>query len=424
MASSWFESAGVEGYAPQGGGGRVGGGQQYGGGGYAPPAGGVNDPNGSSNGYDPFAYTQGSLLTPWEGKFNYTGGSGGSGVADFKGFEFDKFGYNAATPDAFGERYNDPGNFVYGDYKSPEEFKAPTEADMKADPSYQARLNAGQKALGASKAAQGVLRTGGAAKAMAKYGQEYASNEYSQVYGRKSAEHDRMSAEGKHAYGTQRQNNAENWDRNVSNQRQGHQIRQQDWQGNASMEMEASRHGYDVAQGTYDRNLSLARSQHDDERAHAQAQASASAAAGERSYNQAMNEYQMGRDEFWTNQDRQYAILDREAERGYRAASDYAGAAQNHYTGRGDAQASGIVGAANARSQGAQGFAGTIGGLALYGADSVSNRPRPTGQPGINVGTPIAAPRAPVVSGRQPASRRPSTTYAGIPMPIPGQERG
>ena len=34
-------------------------------------------------------------------------------------------------------------------------------------------------------------------------------------------------------------------------------------------------------------------------------------------------DYNRSRDEFWTNQDRQYAILDREANRGYDAARDY-----------------------------------------------------------------------------------------------------
>lgn len=376
-------------YAPQGG-------PTGGGGGYAPPGQQVNQ---EGAGYDPFAYTKGSLLTPWEGKFSYEGGDGGPGVAEFRPFEFDKFGYNAASPDAFAERYNDPGNFVYGDYNSGPGFKAPTEADMKADPSYKHRMKAGERALSASKAAQGILKTGGTAKALMKYGQETASNEYGAVYGRKANEFDRSQAERRHAYGTNRQNNAENWNTNVSNQRQGHQIRQQDWRGNADVALDASRHGYDVAQGTYDRNLSLARGQHDDLVNHENAVAAAGAASAARSYDRAMNEYTMGRDEFWTNQDRQHAILDRERTFGYGAAQDYVNARTGINDGRANAQASGYVGAANARSAAAGNIGGTIGDLALYGGTQGRSRTQPqrpsagyTAQPPYRGGTNLTQP--------------------------------
>lgn len=368
--------------------------QGGGGGGYAP--GGVNDPGGSAyDGYDPFAYTKGSLLTPWEGKFSYTGGSGGSGVADFRPFEYDNFGYQAKDPGQFQERYNDPGNFVYGDYQSPEAFKAPTEADMKQDPGYQARMKAGQKALQASKAAQGVLKTGGTAKAIAKYGQEYGTNEYDKVYARRSGEYDRNLNEGRQSYATNRNNNAENWDRNIANQRQGYQIRQGAWKDNAAVTLEASRHGYDVAQGTYDRNLQLARQKHDDLVSHEQSVAAANAANASRSYNQALNEYTMARDEFWTNQDRQYAILDREAERGYRAAYDYASMSGNNAIGRGDARAGSAVAQGNARANAGTNIGGTIGGLALYGANQYQSS---------------RAPQRPPVQGG-------GTQYSGIPDP-------
>lgn len=317
--------------------------------------------------YDPFAYTRGSLLTPWEGHFDAPSGGGGSGVAEFKPFQYGSFGYSAANPGSFDERYNDPGNFVYGDYKSLDNFKAPTAEDMQADPSYQFRLDQGRKALEASKAAQGILKTGGTAKGLMEYGQGYASQEYGNVYNRKIGEYDRNVNENRFSYGTNRNNNAENWDRNVANARAGHQIRQQDWMGNAQVALDASRHGYDVASGTYDRNLALARTQYQDSAQHAQALASAAASGSARDYNRALAEYQMSRDEFWTNQDRQYNVLDREASRGYNAALAYAGGAGDLYTGAANAQASGIVGGANARAGAATNIGGTLGGLALYG---------------------------------------------------------
>ena len=329
--------------------------------GSAPSGGGYDAGEG---GYDPFAYTRGSLLTPWEGHFDSSRfGTGGPGVADYKAFEFGDFAYKPALPDSFNERYNDPGEFKYGDFTAPPEFKPPTEADMQADPGYQARLNKGMKVLQASRAAQGLLRTGGTAKGLVRFGQNEASEEYDKVYGRRLGENQLAYGRAKDVYGINRANAAENFDRNVSNARQAHQIRQGDWRGNADVTLEGSRLGYDVAQGTYDRNLSLHRQQYEDERAHANAVAAASAAGANQAYNRALDDYTRSRDEFWTNQDRQYAILDREATRGYGAARDYAGMQSGIYMDRGDAQASGRVGSANA-------WNGALGNIGSYAADA------------------------------------------------------
>ncbi len=56
--------------------------------------------------------------------------------------------------------------------------------DVTQDPSYQFRLQEGQQALERSAAAKGTLLTGGTAKALARYGQDYASTEYGNVYNR------------------------------------------------------------------------------------------------------------------------------------------------------------------------------------------------------------------------------------------------
>lgn len=52
------------------------------------------------------------------------------------------------------------------------------------DPGYQFRLDEGAKAVEGSAAARGGLLSGAAAKAMQKYGQGYASNEYANAYNR------------------------------------------------------------------------------------------------------------------------------------------------------------------------------------------------------------------------------------------------
>jgi len=63
-------------------------------------------------------------------------------------------------------------------------FTAPTDVTEQNDPGYQFRLAEGQKALERSAAARGNLLTGGTAKAEQRYGQDFASNEYQNVYNR------------------------------------------------------------------------------------------------------------------------------------------------------------------------------------------------------------------------------------------------
>lgn len=68
--------------------------------------------------------------------------------------------------------------------KSYQAFQAPTGLDMQNDPGYQARLKLGTDAIQRSAAANGGIVTGGTAKALDTYGQDYASNEYGNVYNR------------------------------------------------------------------------------------------------------------------------------------------------------------------------------------------------------------------------------------------------
>lgn len=56
--------------------------------------------------------------------------------------------------------------------------------DFQADPGYQFRLEQGQKGIESSAAARGGLLSGAAAKALTKYNQGFASNEYQNAYNR------------------------------------------------------------------------------------------------------------------------------------------------------------------------------------------------------------------------------------------------
>lgn len=63
--------------------------------------------------------------------------------------------------------------------------------NMGTDPGYEFRMREGQKALERSAAAKGGLQSGGLLKALSRYGQDYASNEYANAYNRFNADKDR-----------------------------------------------------------------------------------------------------------------------------------------------------------------------------------------------------------------------------------------
>lgn len=63
-------------------------------------------------------------------------------------------------------------------------FTAPTDITEQDDPGFQARLKLGTDAIQRSAAARGGVVTGGTAKALDQFGQDYASNEYGNVYNR------------------------------------------------------------------------------------------------------------------------------------------------------------------------------------------------------------------------------------------------
>lgn len=64
------------------------------------------------------------------------------------------------------------------------QFEAPTPDSIYADPSYQFREGQGRRALEQSAAGRGTLRSGGTLKDLINYGQNAASQEYSNIYGR------------------------------------------------------------------------------------------------------------------------------------------------------------------------------------------------------------------------------------------------
>lgn len=86
-----------------------------------------------------------------------------------------------ATPGTIGNT-GLPTGFLAQTWNTP--FVPPTDVTEQNDPGFQFRLQQGQQALENSAAARGGLLSGGTAKALDRYAQDYASNEYQNVYNR------------------------------------------------------------------------------------------------------------------------------------------------------------------------------------------------------------------------------------------------
>jgi hypothetical protein len=100
-----------------------------------------------------------------------------------------KYMYDQTRAD--NQPWRDAGVKALGDLSNPDFQKDFTMADFQADPGYQFRMAEGAKALERSAAARGSLMGGGFAKAISRYGQDVASQEYGNAYNRFNADRDR-----------------------------------------------------------------------------------------------------------------------------------------------------------------------------------------------------------------------------------------
>jgi len=385
-------------------------------------SGGGGDTNWAGARDDPFAYTKGSLLTPWEGRFDSSGYGGGHSAPKYTAFKYGDFKFQAPKVGQFGEVYNDPAAFRFADFAGPRDFQAPTAEDMRADPGYQARMDAVKNAQVAGAAHSGVLRSGGFQKGLAQAVGDQASQEYGNVYARRAGEHDRNRQEAESNYGINQGNTFQAFNTNTANRLAGYGTRQGAWQANANTALQEGELGYNIATGTWDRNYQKARTSWQDEAQHRAQQAAASNAGAQQNYARDLADYTRARDEFWTNQDRQSGLLDREADRGMQAADRYAGYTSGAYGAMGDyamgganARASGTMGSGNAWGNFAGDVGNTIGGLAMYGGlyGGGGSAPRPAQGGGGYTPTPYAGSNNPYYYG---AVRRGSVqpiTYTG-----------
>jgi hypothetical protein len=144
-----------------------------------------------------------------------TGGGGGdAGTSTRSASGFPTFTPPAPmalpTPYSYAD-YTAPAPFAYDAYTMAQPFsyaafEAPTGQSMLSDPSYQFRLEQGQKALDASAANRGTLRTGSHLKDTIGYGQNFASQEYGNIFNRAAEQ-----------YGMNRGNAQQNYAMNEAN---------------------------------------------------------------------------------------------------------------------------------------------------------------------------------------------------------------
>lgn len=268
------------------------------------------------------------------------GGGGGGGVG-YSGFE------RAPNPTPFQyEKFARPGEFTYEDFAAPEKFtgpewQAPTDVGEWNDPGYNARLAEGQKALERSAAARGTLLTGGTLKDLSQYAQDYAANEYQNVYNRayqdyttnyqrQAQEYDRSYQAAVQDYMLGRENAFGNYQTNYQNALDAYRT-------NFETQFQPWKEGYNQAYQSWAGNFNAANTGFQNELAKEQQR-----------YGQLYGLADLGLRA--TGQQAQYG-------------SGYAGNLGNIYSGYGQGMGDLITGAGNAAASGKVGSANAWGGL-------------------------------------------------------------
>jgi len=118
---------------------------------------------------------------PEPGVTTTTGGDGGGGGTAPPPVGVPTSGFGAA-PAPYASDPNAPSYTPMPTYVAPTwqggDFQNPTEQDLYNSPGYGARLKMGLQGRERSAAAQGTILSGGTQKALERYGQDYATNEY------------------------------------------------------------------------------------------------------------------------------------------------------------------------------------------------------------------------------------------------------
>lgn len=114
--------------------------------------------------------------------------------------------------------YEKPPAFTFEDYTPIAAFKAPTVEEALSDPGYKFRLDQGRQALEGGAAARGVLNSGGTLQDVMDYGQNAASQEYANVWGRRYGEWSANDAASRANYALRRGNAVDTYNTNYGTQ--------------------------------------------------------------------------------------------------------------------------------------------------------------------------------------------------------------
>lgn len=104
-----------------------------------------------------------------------------------------------------------PPPFTYEAFAAPAMFQKPTAESILSDPSYLFRLNQGKGALENAASARGVLNSGGTLADVLKFGQNFASQEYNNIFNRDFNIWDLTWDKALSAYQTNRNNALSNY---------------------------------------------------------------------------------------------------------------------------------------------------------------------------------------------------------------------
>jgi hypothetical protein len=152
-----------------------------------------------------------------------TGGTGGGGTGGAPGGTF----FTPFLPPEYTAPpgFTAPPAFSFPEF-SYEAFRAPTLDEAQNDPGYKFGFDEGMRALQTDRAARGVLRTGGTLKDFMKWGNDYATQNYDNVFNRNLQTHRSNFGEAFDTWLNNRENAAQNyslnygigrdvWDRNT-----------------------------------------------------------------------------------------------------------------------------------------------------------------------------------------------------------------
>lgn len=122
-------------------------------------------------------------------------------------------GYGGPPP-----TYTPPPAFSYQDYEPGAAFTGPTAESLRADPSYQFRMDQGRGAIENSRAAQGIFNGADTQRALLEYGQNFGSQEFQNVWNRDKAAHDTNEGNRFKTYSTNYLKDADAYKTNVDTQ--------------------------------------------------------------------------------------------------------------------------------------------------------------------------------------------------------------